>query len=134
MNVANLKDMSEIDPERCNVYTEIHKYSDNSIVSKFKEIRYIPLSGGILDYESDYWDFSEYTVVTTHSSRFNFGYCSEIFREDLKDFVILRILNSNIKVTSLSDEFMRVRRFLNYLAETGLYRIEGIDNRDVENF
>lgn len=134
MNVANLKDMPEIGPERCNVYTEIHKYSDSSIVSKFKEIRYIPLSGGNLDYESDYWDFSKYTVVTTRCARFNFGFCAEIFRDDLKDFVLLRILSSNIKVTSLSDEFMRVRSFLNYLAETGLYRIEGIDNRDVENF
>lgn len=61
-----------IDIENREIFTELRKYNNCPIVSKFKEIRYIPLSGGNLDYESNCWDFSQYTLLTNAHDRFHF--------------------------------------------------------------
>lgn len=123
-----------IDIENREIFTELRKYNNCPIVSKFKEIRYIPLSGGNLDYESNCWDFSQYTLLTNAHDRFHFESCVEIFRDDLKDYVLLRILSSNIKISTLYSELVILRHFFNYLAGTGLYRIDGIDDSDVEKY
>lgn len=122
------------DIENREIFTELRKYNNCPIVSKFKEIRYIPLSGGNLDYESNCWDFSQYTLLTNAHDRFHFESCVEIFRDDLKDYVLLRILSSNIKISTLYSELVILRHFFNYLAGTGLYRIDGIDDSDVEKY
>lgn len=123
-----------IDIENREIFTELRKYNNCPIVSKFKEIRYIPLSGGNLDYESNCWDFSQYTLLTNAHDRLHFESCVEIFRDDLKDYVLLRILSSNIKISTLYSELVILRQFFNYLAGTGLYRIDGIDDSDVEKY
>lgn len=126
--------MPNIDIENREIFTELHKYNNFPIVSKFKEMRYIPLSGGNLDYESNCWDFSQYTLLTNAHDRFHFESCVEIFRDDLKDYVLLRILSSNIKISTLYSELVILRHFFNYLAGTGLYRIDGIEDSDVEKY
>lgn len=126
--------MPNIDIENREIFTELHKYNNFPIVSKFKEMRYIPLLGGNLDYESNCWDFSQYTLLTNAHDRFHFESCVEIFRDDLKDYVLLRILSSNIKISTLYSELVILRHFFNYLAGTGLYRIDGIEDSDVEKY
>lgn len=126
--------MPNIDIENREIFTELHKYNNFPIVSKFKEMRYIPLSGGNLDYESNCWDFSQYTLLTNAHDRFHFESCVEIFKDDLKDYVLLRILSSNIKISTLYSELVILRHFFNYLAGTGLYRIDGIEDSDVEKY
>lgn len=134
INVAPLMEVTDNNERQRDVYTEIRRYSEASIASKFKEMRYIPLSGGNLDYECDRWDFSQYTVVSNSHSTLVFDSCTETFKDDLKDYIILRILSGNIKIATLYDEFVILRRFLNYLAGTGLYNIDGIDDSDVEKY
>lgn len=124
----------DINKEQQDVYTEIRRYSKTSVVSKFKEIRFIPLSGGDLDYECDRWDFSQYAIISNPHSTLVFDSCAETFKDDLKDYVLLRILSGNIKISSLYSEFVIIRHFLNYLAGTGLYNIDGIDDSDVEKY
>ena len=126
--------MPNIDIENREIFTELHKYNNFPIVSKFKEMRYIPLSGGNLDYESNCLDFSQYTLLTNAHDRFHFESCVEIFKDDLKDYVLLRILSSNIKISTLYSELVILRHFFNYLAGTGLYRIDGIEDSDVEKY
>lgn len=124
----------DINEEQQDVYTEIRRYSETSVVSKFKEIRFIPLSGGDLDYECDRWDFSQYAIISNPHSTLVFDSCTETFKDDLKDYILLRILSGNIKIATLYDEFIILRHFLNYLAGTGLYSIDGIDDSDVEKY
>lgn len=123
-----------IDEGNSDIYTEIRKHTSKSIISKFKEIRYIPLSGGNIDYEDDKWDFSQYTMVKYSHSVLVFSTCSDLFKDDLKDFILLMILNGNIKISSVYSAFTNIRFFLNYLAKSGLYSIEGIDDSDIEKF
>ena len=132
-NIPGLKE-PQIDVTNQNIYTEFHKYTNSPIVSKFKEIRFIPLSGGELDYESDRWDFSQYNIVTNDHSALVFKSCAELFKDALKDYILLRIMNGNIKASTLVTEFMGIRHFLNYLAGTGLYAVEGVEDSDVEKY
>lgn len=134
MNVVPLMNATDINEKHRDVYAEIHKYRETSIVSKFKEIRYIPLSGGDLDYECDRWDFSQYSIVSNSHSTLVFDSCTEAFKDDLKDYILLRILSGNIKISTLYSDFVILRHFLNYLAGTGLYNIDGIDDSDVEKY
>ena len=43
-------------------------------------------------------------------------------------------MNGNIKASTLVTEFMEIRHFLNYLAGTGLYTVEGVEDSDVEKY
>ena len=126
-------DTTDISNEQ-DLYTRIKCLTSDNITSKFKEIRYIPLSGGDLDYEDERWDFSAYSIVKNPHSTLNFGDCTPIFRNDLKDFIILLILNGNIKISSIYSEFMQTKALLNYLADTGPFTISGLDDSDIEKF
>ena len=64
-------------------YTDIKKISNESICSKFKQIRYIPLSNGDLDYQSDVWDFSSYSISNNPHSILHFETVCMNFRTDV---------------------------------------------------
>lgn len=117
-----------------NQYTEAKKISDVQITSKFKKIRFIPLSGGNLDYESDRWDFKEYCLINDTHAALKFDNVPDPFKDLCKDYILLLILNGGIKVSSLYAEFIQLRPFLRFLYDRGLTSIENIDDSDVEKY
>lgn len=124
----------QINTENHNIYTEIRKCSDTDIRSIFKEIRYIPLSSGILDYESDVWDFSQYVMIKTSNERLIFNDCALPYKDILKDYMLFLILNGNIKVLTLHNTCLKVRKFLNFLYDSGVSNLENIEESDVKAF
>ena len=123
-----------MDKNNKDLYTEIKRHVNEDITSKFKEIRYIPLSGGTLDYQEDRWDFSKYTVVSNSHAALSFKEVSPVFKDVIKDYVLINILSGDTKISSIYNEFVKLRVFVNYLAKTGLYSVEGIDDSDIEKF
>lgn len=115
-------------------YTDIKKISSDCICSKFREIRYIPLSNGDLDYQSDNWDFSAYSISRNSHAIFHFGSVTSIFKNELKDFILLLILSGNIKLSSIYSELVQLRQFLNFISRRGVSSIDNIDESDVKSF
>lgn len=117
-----------------DLYSEIKKYTPNNISSKFREMRYIPLSNGELDYEKDLWDFSSYMIVRYSKRKIHFENVPHVFKNDVKDFDLLLILKGNIKISSVISKHMQLRKFLNFIYRRGIYRIRDIDYDDVLDF
>lgn len=115
-------------------YTHIRQVTSEPISSQFKKIRYIPLSKGVLDYESDIWDFSQYTLISTNHTSLHFENVCENFKGLLKDHILLLILRGNIKLTSIYDEYAKLRPFLNFIYSKGVLEIVNIDESDISSF
>lgn len=116
-----------------DLYTELRGVINDSIAPYFKEIRYIPLSLGVLDYESDDWDFSQYTLIS-HSLHLHFSNVPAVFKDIVKNYMLLEIISGNIKATTLCSHFHIISSTLNYLYELGVDDIRDIDETYVSDF
>jgi len=115
-------------------YTDIKQVTNENVSSKFKEIRYIPLSNSTLDYESDAWDFSPYTMVNTTHKILHFDDVCDEFKDTLKDFILLVILKGNIKLSSIYSELVQLRPFFNLLKKRGVVSLGDVDESDVKAY
>ena len=131
-NIENLN--NKYDVGNYDQYTEIKKYSNKSIVSKFKEIGSIPLSLSTIEYNDDCWDFSDYKLIGHGHSKLDFSRVPTVFKDDLKDYILLTLLSGNIKLSTLRTYFLGTRAFLNNIYLQGITEIKNIDTKHVQTF
>lgn len=115
-------------------YSKIKRISDTNIASQFKKIRQIPLSNSILDYEDDTWDFSGYTLISGSHNKLFFHNVADDFKDILKNYILLLILRGNIKISSIRNKHVKIRRFLNFINNKGINNISQLDSSDIKNF
>lgn len=89
--------ISKYEENSFDQYAYIKQNTSVNLLSSFKEIRYIPLSNSVLDYEADVWDFSTYTLVSKHHSTIYFSTVCDVFKDDLKNYLLLTILQGQQK-------------------------------------
>lgn len=115
-------------------YSQIRQYTNGNISSKFKEIRYIPFSESILDYEDDLWDFSEYTLIKGNYSIFHFLPLPDYYKNELKDFILILILKDTCKISTLSLYLYIIRKFLVFISERGIKSVSDICIYDITEY
>lgn len=115
-------------------YTLIKEKHKGNLSEEFKRIRYIPLPYGILDFESDLWDFTQYELTNKSHYNLHFEEVASDYRDVLKSYILLLVLKGNIKVSSLRSKFLIMRKFLNHINSRGVKKINNINEEDIKTF
>ena len=117
--------------EEGKIYADIPNFL-NIIKAKNR----LPLDKVEVYYSDDLWDFNGITVNNINRSllRFNFSKCQKSFVEELKDFVLLSILESRIKTNTVYHNFIILIQFANYLHEHGCFQFRDIISKDISDY
>ena len=121
------------------IYPESYEPSNpntNTFIDTIKKINKIPFSKGEYYYSDDFWDFSKYTTlnITKKTLKFNFNLCCETFKDDLKNYVLLQILENSNKIQTTHKEFRVLYNFFNHAESKGFYHIKDITDKEIQSF
>ena len=120
-------------------YPEEYNPSDSNaenFIEILKKINKMPFNKGTYYYSDNLWDFSQYNKLNINrkSLRFNFGRCCETFRDDLKNYVLIKILDNTSKIQTVNKEFGTLCSFFNFAEDDGFYDVRDITANEISKF
>ncbi len=129
INVSNL-DLEFTYP--CN----FNQNNISSFIDEIKKIDKLPFSKGEFYYSQDSWDFSPYTSLnlTKRTLRFNFKLSPRSFISDIKNYVLLRILEGKLKVQTIFQEFIALNEFFKHVETCNVFSMDNISIEEIKSF
>lgn len=88
------------------------------LIATIKTINHIYFSDGEVLYSSNYWDFAKFIKIPVPHKCLCFNFDSLIgspFIEDVKNFVLLSILENKYKIQSIYKRFITIKNFFLYM-------------------
>lgn len=121
------------------IYPESYEPSNpntNTFIDAIKKANKLPFNKGEFYYHDNYWDFSSYTTlnIAQKNMKFKFELCCETFRDDLKNFVLLKLLENKNKIQSIHKQFRTMYSFFNFVEKDGYYHIQDITDNEIKSF
>lgn len=109
-------------PDEC----EFISSETNSFIDNVKERNLLPLEKLKIHYSNNFWDFSIYkaTNIADVQFRFNFSTVASCYRDDIKNYVLINIIESRHKITVIKSRFYNISHFLNYCSELGIVSLD----------
>lgn len=103
-----------------------------SFIKNVKEQNRLPFDKLTIFYTEDYWNFEGYTKtnLSLSSFRFNFGKVDVCFRDELKNYVLISIIEGRKKINIINYQFRQIAAFFNYCASRGAVAISDIQEKD----
>ena len=105
-------------------------------LNKIKEVNVLPFPNIQIFFSSDVWDFSSTRNVNIKKSdlKFQFGTICEQFRDELKKYVLFLLLDENMKIQVIHNNFLIVGRLFNYAFDMSYYNISQFDTSLLSGF
>lgn len=116
--------------------TGIAEETDESFLDIIHRIDVLPFDKIQLKYSSDFWDFTAYTTLNVEKKnlKFKFEKCERCFRNILKDYVLLKILENKMKIQSIHNFSVIPQKFLNFCANKGFIDLNSIGNKKLKEY
>ena len=110
--------------------------SFGSYIETLQTINKLPLTKGDIYYFDDIWDFSSFCTLNINKSnlRFHFENVAEPFRNDSKNYILVKLLDNKNKIQSINSSHDEIRRFLNYAHKCHFYKVEDITRSCIKNY
>lgn len=115
----------------------IYGYSNaKKLIDMIRLYDKLPLSRVEIKFSSDIWDLRERAINrgSNHRYSFKFSDCPSEYKDIIKLYVLLKILEDNNKITSINRKFKTIKRFLNYLVDRYIFKIEYMTYEDLKEF
>lgn len=106
--------------------TVINAGDSYSFIESVKRVNKLPINIGKIYYSDSVWDFSPYITVNVakHSLRISFKSLNQPFCDDLKNYVLLKILENREKIQTIRGRALELRKFFAFLYENHCFSIE----------
>ncbi len=105
-------------------------------ISRLKEVNKLPFNTGEIFFSDNIWDFSSVTRLNISKSKlvFNFGRTVDLYHDDLKAFVLIKLLENKIKVQSINSAFSHLCLFFNYIYDKNVFSIKDITSEHIGSY
>lgn len=105
-------------------------------INVIKKVNKIPFNKGNMCYSDMIWDFAPYTTlnIAKKNLKFKFSLCCDTFRDDLKNYVLLQILENNSKIQTTHKEFRTLYQFFNHAEKNGFFDVQDITDQEIKDF
>ena len=103
-----------------------------SFIKNIKEQNKLPFDKLTIFYSDDFWDFEGFTEtnIPLASFRFDFEKVDECFKDELKNYVLISIIEGRRKLNIINSQFRQISDFFNYCARRGAVTITDIQEKD----
>lgn len=101
-------------------------------IKNVKEQNRLPFDKLTIFYSDDFWDFEGFTKtnIPLSSFRFDFGKVDVCFKDELKNYVLVSIIEGRRKLNIINAQFRQIAAFFNYCAKRGAVTITDIQEKD----
>lgn len=108
----------------------------NGFIANIKKQNLLPLDNLKIYYYDDYWDFSGFQKTNTNPSLFHFDFekVPECFKEDLKNFVLISIIEGRKKIGAIHNDFTCMYKFMTFCSELGIIGVKSIKAAHVKKW
>lgn len=133
-NVITLTELNDQYNLPSNISIDSDKFG--GYLENIKHLQRLPFSKADICYGDDLWDFSGYSQLNIAKSelRFNFSNVPEAFRDDLKNYVLAKILENKLKIQSIHSAMLSISQFFQYAESRHVYAVEDITKGIVKDY
>lgn len=97
--------------------------------------QFLPIKGANIPFGEDVWDFNEcFKYRSGMAFRFSFKEIPKGFRASSKYFVLMTMLNSDNKITTIHRRFQDLKSFFKEMHQRGVRKPEHISTKDVREY
>ena len=106
------------------------------LFESIKKTNLLPFQNGNMHYSDNLWDFSVFTnlSVPKHHMKISFRKTPKAFEDELKCYVITKILDNNIKIQSIRRNTNKIDQFLRYADSKGYCYVKDIPADVIRSF
>lgn len=99
-----------------------------SFMESVRKANRLPIANADIYYADDMWDFSPYAILNVgrHSLRISFSGIRQPFKNNLKDFVLLKLMENKEKVQTIRRRVLELKRFFNYALARGVFAVDEV--------
>lgn len=128
----NIVELEKLIGEEINLNT----YGISAIIKKIIEIDILPYNDTFMKFSDDIWDFrgEKADAVPSGTKVFNFTDLPDCFQDELKSYVLLSLLDNKKKIQSIHAYLFRVKKFIGYCYNKGIFHLEEITSEDIVDF
>lgn len=110
--------------------------SEKVFFEQIKKINLLPFKNYKVYYSDEKWDFSTNISVNLDKTklRFNFEDIPECFRDEVKKYVLVQLIENTSKIQTIHRKFSCIRGFFKYLYLVGIFDIKDISLDILKNF
>ena len=95
----------------------------------------LPIKEVEILFSSDEWDFNAcFKLRSSDAFKFTFGSIPEEFKRPVKFFVLMTLMNSDNKVTTVNRRYRDIVHFTIYLYNSGVHDLRQITNKDIKTY
>lgn len=114
----------------------INTGKSSSYIDALKEINHLPFSKGDIYYSDDKWDFSQFTTrnISKDGMRFSFGPVMGTLKDNLKNYVLIKVLENKAKIQSINRFYSELKKFFIFVQQKHIYNAEDIPVSMVKDY
>ena len=129
MIMPNELDLSFAVPED----TSFNDEGSSHFIEEIKRLNRMPFNKGDIFWSDDVWDFAPYTKLSIPKKtlKFIFSKCPEMFKDELKSYVLIQLLNKRMKIQSIHKNATYLRKFFTYAFSEGYCYVEDIPDSTI---
>src|SRR5665648_595066 len=132
MSKTVFKVMVKIDTSKIKIkkYDDENLYNETTVVTKseylelmdlVKKTGFLPVRGVKIRFSDDTWDFTEAMFSTQYNqTKFHFSNAPPIYKDILKHYIFLKIVQCDVKLVTIDGRYDSVRRFAEYLFDSSV--------------
>lgn len=122
-----------------DIFSDIESREITQFIESLVNINRLPFSQGDIYFNSDTWDFSEYTNTNINKNkrifRFNQKLCPQSYKNIVKVYTLIKILEDKLKIQSINDLVYKVMIFFKYIDNNfGVYSVQNITDSMITQF
>ena len=99
-----------------------------------KQSNRLPLTSIDVFYSDDYWNFEKIKMsnLDNHDFHFDFSKCPHVFREEVKDYVLISICENREKINNIQAKMKQIINFLVFVCEHNYFSLQDITVEVIE--
>lgn len=106
----------------------INNTDNDNYIDSIIRVNKLPFKNTDISFSDDLWDFSQYITLNVSKSdlKFNFEYLDDEFSIEAKKFVMVKLLENKIKLSSIMRNYDELQRYFKYLYGRNVFSIKDV--------
>lgn len=121
-----------------DIFTDIESHDITTFIESLVNVNRLPFSQGDVYFNSDIWDFSEYTNTNVNKNKRIFKFYQEMcpphYKNVMKVYTLIKILEDKLKIQSINDLSYKIMSFFRYIGNLKVYSVHDITEVMITNF